>query len=159
MQTLLQILALLLLPVCFSIQTITTTVTQLQVQTVTESIVAIGGVIQNVKVYLDNGNGNTWDYSTRLVTGERVFTITTITDSDCATVYVYGDVTLTTESTYLPGKAALSKPTVLEDLSKWKQLHAKDVDAKQLMDSFVRNAAHLNHIDPDSKNGNVVLSV
>lgn len=149
----------LALAFCSAIQTITTTLTQLEVKTVTESIVAIGGVIQNVKVYLDNGNGNTWDYSTRLVTGERVLTITTVTNTECATVFVYGDVTLTTETTLINGKAVSKNTAVVEDMGSWKQLHAKGANPHEIMDSFVRNAKALDAINPEPKNGNIVLAL
>lgn len=135
--------------------TVTSTVTQVSLVTVTESVVAIGGLIQNIAVYLDNGNGQTWDYTTRLVTGERVLTIPTITHSDCATVYVSGSVTLTTESTFIvtglklngaiPGK--ISTATADSEES-WRPFQDR-AELDSIMSQFVMAQSDLCHITVD----------
>lgn len=131
------------------ISAVTSTKTEIVVQTVTNTLVAIGGVIQNVIVRLDNGNGHLWDYSTMMVTGEQVLTIIPSTHISCATIYVYGDVTLTSETTLITGPPA-AKMTGLGKLLPPRQQEEIDSEQKEkineIIERMVRSAADLSHI-------------
>lgn len=138
--------------------------TEVVVQTVTKTLVAIGGIIQNVQVSLDNGNGNTWSYSTRLVTGESVITVLPTTFTECATIYVYGDTTLTTETTLITppgsgsGQKILPSDSNLNDRSKDQQYDIHDIVKNMMI-----QAANLDHLgkrhQPSSKEYEEIVSI
>lgn len=134
------------------ISQVTSTKTEIVVETVTHTLVAIGGVIQNVIVKLDNGNGHLWDYSTMLVTGEQVLTIIPSTHTSCATIYVYGDVTLSSETTLITGQPDAKRPQITglgkhlvpqEDQETKKE---QDEMINEIIQRMVRSSADLSHI-------------
>jgi len=74
------------------------TVTRTVTSTLTQTMVALGGVLQNIDVNLNNGNGHVWIYNTAFATGERMVTVYNSLVSGCATMYIYGADMLTIET-------------------------------------------------------------
>lgn len=122
----------------------TTTRTVVAFDTVTETLVAINGIIQKVIVKVDNGNGHTWDTTTVLVTGERILTIVPSTRTMCATIYVYGDVTLSTETSLMP-PSTVAQSTLLQQKDGSPEPAASEDRIKELVERMVRsgNLSHL----------------
>lgn len=90
--------------------TSTVTTTETVQTTVTQTVMAIGGIFQNIAVNLDNGNGHVWDYSTNFVTGDRVLTLYPTSRSDCAAIYVYSEYVMTTiETPSSPATSSVAK--------------------------------------------------
>jgi len=83
----------------------TSTRTVIVIETVSHTLVALGGIIQNVQVRLENGDGNPWIYTTRLITGENVITIIPLMRTAVETIYLFGESTVTVSSTLLPDLA------------------------------------------------------
>lgn len=127
--------------------TTTSTRTAVIIETVTHTLVAIGGVIQNVIVRLDNGNGHLWDYSTKLVTGDRVITIIPSTNTECATIYVYGDVTLTTETTLITGDSKVLATGLNKMLSPEEAIANEErLQLNRIVEKMIRSADDLQNI-------------
>lgn len=92
----------------------TSTRTEVNVQTLTHTLVALGGIIQNVQIVLDNGGPSPWQYSTQLVTGESVISIIPQINTQIDTVYILSDSVVTTSTSLITGAPA-------------KTINAKDV--------------------------------
>lgn len=90
----------------------TTTITQTVQTTVTQTVMAIGGIFQNISVDLDNGNGHVWDYATAFVTGDRALLLYPTSRSGCAAIYVYSAYNMTTIEAPTPTSTTSTTSTV-----------------------------------------------
>ena len=115
----------------------TSTRTVVHVETLTHTLVAIGGIIQNVQIRLDNGGPNPWQYSTQLVTGESVITIIPQMDTQIDTVYILSDSVVTTETSVITGAPA---KTIQAHHAKRIPMLDQNLDVRELVQDLLNKA-------------------